>query len=221
MKSSTYKEKAKKLKDELAGIKDCPRNQKRIAEKKAEIKRLNAKAKEKKLEEESKTPKSLNASTAKKRPTVKTNTNSRTPKIIEDNSKELFEKGEELDKKNKKKYENMSLDELKKKLEEVKNFDVGCTQKEFEDVQSKAIVLNRLIKQRETPIEERVANKVAKMNGVSSLLVPKSKEYVEKLINTGIKAEMNLGGCNIEEAKKRVSETLDITEEEIAAYYKD
>lgn len=55
MKSSTYKEKAKKLKDELAGIKDCPRNQKRIAEKKAEIKRLNAKAKEKKAEEDNKT----------------------------------------------------------------------------------------------------------------------------------------------------------------------
>lgn len=153
MKSDTYKEKAKELKEKRESLKDCPRNAKRIADMKAEEKRLRAKAKEKKIEEESKTAKSSNSksSSTKKPIASKTITRTRAPKTIEEASKEIFEKGEKLDKKNKKNYENMSLDELKNELEKVKNFDVGCSQEEFEDVQSKAIVLNRLIKQKKDP----------------------------------------------------------------------
>lgn len=153
MKSDTYKEKAKELKEKRESLKDCPRNAKRIADMKAEEKRLRAKAKEKELEEESKSSKSskANDSTSKKVGVTQTTPKKRSPKTIEEVSKEIFEKGEKLDNKNKKNYENMSLDELKQELEKVKNFDVGCTQEEFEDVQSKAIVLNRLIKQKKDP----------------------------------------------------------------------
>lgn len=55
MKSSTYKNKAKEIKEQREKLKDCPRNAKKIQALKAEEKRLKEKAKEKKAEEDKKT----------------------------------------------------------------------------------------------------------------------------------------------------------------------
>ena len=69
MKAETYKNKAKEIKEQREKLKDCPRNAKRIQALKAEEKRLNAKAKEKKAEEGNKSN-IKSASTSTKKPST-------------------------------------------------------------------------------------------------------------------------------------------------------
>lgn len=69
MKSDTYKEKAKELREKRKSLKDCPRNAKRIAELKAKEQKYRAKAKEKKSEEENKLSKSSQSNSSTKKVT--------------------------------------------------------------------------------------------------------------------------------------------------------
>ena len=69
MKSETYKNKAKEIKEQREKLKNCPRNAKRIEALKTEEKRLKAKAKEKKAEEGNKSN-IKSASTSTKKPST-------------------------------------------------------------------------------------------------------------------------------------------------------
>lgn len=71
MKSETYKNKAKEIKEKREKLKDCPRNAKKIAEMKAKEKRLRAKAKERKAAEENKSAARSDKKTASKPSIIK------------------------------------------------------------------------------------------------------------------------------------------------------
>lgn len=60
-------------------------------------------------------------------------------------SKEIFEEGEKLDKKNYEKYKNYTKKQIKEEIERINSTIHRMSDEEFKDTQSKLIVLNRLL----------------------------------------------------------------------------
>lgn len=139
MKSETYENKVKELKKKLANVKVCPRNEKKIAEMKSEIKRLSTKAKEKRTEEKNKTVNNVVKSSKKKSSVVSEES---WVKIIKEGMSKFNPWArKEFEAMNKKQLK----EELKYRVQEMIDMNITCVKEGLKTFSSKQQLINESI----------------------------------------------------------------------------
>ena len=202
MKSETYKNKAKELKEKRERLKDCPRNAKKIEELKAEEKRFRAKAKEKKAEEDNKKKSGLvNKKLVKKSPKKTTTFTSNTKDALTEVTLKSIKSGEVEDNTYKNSKNNSIRNSYTSRMEgdwSIRVYDSGFSTgkrgKDFLKASSESELLDKIKEYELKDEEDEIRNENEKLKSdLNDLTARINKNFVlisklkSKILNSSLK----------------------------------